>query len=540
MRKESMLDAIIISDSGDDTYSASSPLRLQIDGKVALIQYIKNYVENDGRIMAPVAGENENNWHTAPKLNGIRLLSYLQNQGFTAALIDSYFNERDHFIHLLRERPKAVIISTTFISNKDALVHLAKDIKGLDPDVFLIAGGPFVFTSYLLSDRLYDKNYDTESPKNDYLFLDVQDEPDIDLYIIDQRGENLLAEVLNCIKKDASLSNIPNTAYLNKHNQYVFSSRTVFAPTGISVDWEKLPERIFQTKVANIQASTGCPYNCEFCNFVKDKNHTFLKPLDQLVKELKQVARKGIKYIRFVDDNFRLGKSDLNTVCQRFIAENLDLKWMSFIRASTLSQTNFQLLKQSGCIEVQMGIESANPQILEGMNKKADPEMYKQVIKELLDIGINCSCCFIVGFPGETAETFADTMAFIQNIPEKNQKGEFYWSIYPFMLLPLSPIYEAEKKEQYNLKGYLNHWRHATMSSDTAHKYIKTAFQSIEAPTPIYSGDNMEMLNALSVDQRKKFLNLRHAWAKEALTNGIEKSRLIKDFAKFFQHWHSS
>ena len=529
-----MLDAIIISDSGDDTYSASSPLRLQIDGKIALIQYIRNYVENNGRIIPPVAGENENNWHTAPKLNGIRLLNYLKNQGIKAYLIDSYFNERNHFIHLLKERPKAVIISTTFISNKATLVHLARDIKELNPDLFLIAGGPFVFTSYLLSQRLHDKTYDTESPKKDYLFLDVDVEPKIDLYIIDQRGENLLSEVLDRLKINKSLENVPNTGYLDDYHQYVFSSRTDFFPTDISVNWEQLPETLFQSKVGNIQASTGCPYNCEFCNFVKDKRHTFIKPLDQLVEELKQVARKGIQYIRFVDDNFRLGKSDLNMVCRRIISEGLDLKWMSFIRASTLSETNFQLLKQAGCIEVQMGIESANQNILKGMNKQADPKMYKRVIQELLDIGINCSCCFIVGFPGETVETFEETLEFIQNIPEKNQLGEFYWSIYPFMLLPLSPIYEAEKRKQYSLNGYINHWKHATMSSDTAYHFIKTAFWRIESPTPIYSGDNMEMLNALSPEQRKNFLHLRHAWAKEALNNGIDKSRLVKDFAKFF------
>ncbi len=531
-----MLDAIIVADSGDDTYSATSPLRLKIDGKIALIQYVKNYIENNGRIIPSVAGENENNWHTAPKLNGIRLLNYLQREGFTAALIDSYFIQKTQFIGLLKEKPRAVIISTTFISNKAALFHLAEDIKALDPDVFIVAGGPFVFTSHLLLNRYFDKAYDTESPKDDFLFLNPQTEPNVDFYIIDQRGESLLAEVLNRLEKGASLDAIPNSAYLNKENEYIFSPRTELMLTDISVDWEKLPAHIFHSGVANIQASTGCPFNCEFCNFVKNKKHTILKSIDQLITEMKQLSRKGIRYVRFVDDNFRLGKSDLNTVCKRLVAEDLGLKWMSFIRASTLAQTDLELLKKAGCIEVQMGIESANPHILKNMNKQADPGMYSKVIKELLNVGINCSCCFIVGFPGETKETFEDTLAFIQNIPEKDQSGEFYWSIYPFMLLPLSPIYEPQKKAQYNLEGYMNHWKHATMSSENAHHCIKEAFQRIESPTPIYSGDNMEMLNTLPVDRRRNFLNLRHAWAKESLGDDFDKNRLINDFTELFQN----
>ena len=62
-----MLDAIIISDTGNDTFSISSSLRLKLDGRPAVIQNIINYLENDGKIVDPVKWENENNWHCAPK-----------------------------------------------------------------------------------------------------------------------------------------------------------------------------------------------------------------------------------------------------------------------------------------------------------------------------------------------------------------------------------------------------------------------------------------------------------------------------------------
>ena len=137
-----MLDAIIISDTGNDTYSVSSSLRLQIDGRPAVIQNIRNYLDNNGKITDPVRGEYENNWHCAPKLNGIYLLSDLEKDGFNVELIDSYYNERSKFIKLLENNPKAVIISTTFILNKNSLYYLARDIKSIANDVYFIAGGP--------------------------------------------------------------------------------------------------------------------------------------------------------------------------------------------------------------------------------------------------------------------------------------------------------------------------------------------------------------------------------------------------------------
>ncbi len=528
-----MIDAVIISDSGADTLSASSPLRLHLDGRIALIQEVRNYLENNGKIVAPVTGENEKSWHFAPKLNGIRLFSCLHRDGYHIALIDSYYKEREYFIKLLADNPKVVIISTTFIMNKKSLVKLVSDIRELAPDIFIIAGGHFIFSSYLLLDHRKDDTYDLMNPKDDFLFLSDDIRPDIDLYIIDRDGTPILSKALGLIKEGRPVKRLPNTASWDG-TAYVFSERKELDPDDMWVDWKNIPEHIFKHGVVNLQASVGCPFNCEFCNFVKDRKYTFLKPVDQLIKEIKDVSKRGIRYIRFVDDNFRLGKNDLNDVCKRFIKEDLDIKWMSFIRASTLENTDLELLKKSGCVEAQMGIESADATILKNMNKHASPDMYARVITRLLDAGINCSCCFIVGFPGETRDSFQRTVNFIDNIQKNGQEGMFFWSIYPFLLVPLSPVYEAEKKAEYHLEGYMAKWKHATMNSQEAFQHIKEAFLSIENASPIYSGDNIDMLHELSPDQRKGFVKIRHNLSKKFLTAPFDKTQVIKAFSKIF------
>lgn len=528
-----MMDAIIISDTGNDSFSASSPLRLQLDEKTALIQNVRNYLNNNGRMVTPITGENEKNWHCAPKLNGIRLFSYLHTAGFNVELIDTYFQERDHFIKMLDNNPKAVIISTTFIFNKNSLRELVKDIRSVAPDIFIIAGGPFVLSSYLLLQRSRDKDYDVTSPKDDFLFLSNESNPDIDLYIIDKYGEQILSEALDGIKKRTQVNHLPNTAHWNG-KEFVFSDQKDLPLPDIRVEWNSIPEKFFQLGVINIQASTGCPFNCEFCNFVKAKKYNFVKPLDQLVEELKEISDRGVKYVRFVDDNFRLGRNDLNEVCKRFIDERLDLKWMSFIRASALEKVDFDLLKRSGCVEAQIGIESADTEILKNMNKHADRDMYFSVITNLLDVGINCSACFIVGFPGETEATFKRTVDFIESIPKDSQKGIFFWSIYPFLVLPLSPSYESDRKAKYNLKGYMDKWEHSTMNSREAYQNIKTAFVKIKNASPIYSGDNIDMLMELPLRRRKEFMKVRHDLSKIFLTKPFDKSLVLSSFEKIF------
>jgi radical SAM superfamily enzyme YgiQ (UPF0313 family) len=372
------------------------------------------------------------------------------------------------------------------------------------------------------------------SPKDDFLFLSDDNTPDINLYIIDKYGEQILSEALGLLKKGKPVDHLPNTARWDG-KEHIFTDRKDLPLQDFGVAWSSIPEKYFKLKVMNVQASIGCPFKCEFCNFVKAKKYNFVKSLDQLVGELKEISDRGVKYVRFVDDNFRLGRNDLNEVCKRFIKERLNLKWMSFIRASSLTKVDFDLLRESGCVEAQIGVESADENILKNMNKNADPDMYFNVISRLLDNGISCSACFIVGFPGETEETYKRTIDFIDSIPNDSQEGNFFWSIYPFLVLPLSPAYEPEKKAQYKLKGYMDRWEHSTMTSMDAYQYIKKAFFEILNSSPIYSGDNIDMLMEIPLKRRKEFLKMRHYLSKKFLTEPFDKSLVISKFKNILQ-----
>ena len=106
------LDAILIADSGEDSLSGTNPLRLSLDGRTAYIQVILNYLEHQGQIVSPIGGDGKMSWSSAPKLNGIFLLSYLTKRNFDVELVNSYYDERDHFSSLLQQTPRVAIIST--------------------------------------------------------------------------------------------------------------------------------------------------------------------------------------------------------------------------------------------------------------------------------------------------------------------------------------------------------------------------------------------------------------------------------------------
>ena len=106
----------------------------------------------------------------------------------------------------------------------------------------------------------------------------------------------------------------------------------------ISIDWHQLPAQILANQVMPLQDSSGCPFHCRFCNFVKDPRAIFVRPIDDIVDDLKQLQSLGVRYVRFVDDNFRLGKRDLEQVCKRFIKERITIRWLTFLRADAVLQ----------------------------------------------------------------------------------------------------------------------------------------------------------------------------------------------------------
>jgi radical SAM superfamily enzyme YgiQ (UPF0313 family) len=296
------------------------------------------------------------------------------------------------------------------------------------------------------------------------------------------------------------------------------------------LNWNNLDDSFFSSKVVPMQTSNGCPYRCAFCNFTSDRRLVFSKSPDQVILELKAAARRGVKYVWFVDDNFMLGAGDLNNFLHQLADENPGVSWMSFIRANGLKNVDYQLLRRAGCVEVQLGLESADPGILHNMQKQADPDTYRMVIENLLKVGINCSCYFIFGFPGETAETAQRTRDFIMSIEHPELEGILQWSLYPFMLAPLSPIFEEDQRNRYGLTGALTHWSHATMNSEQAQQEVVKTILTTERSGAIYRSDNLPLLNTMTSRQKKAFFTVRNILSKKAMLRDLYSTEIAQAF----------
>jgi len=436
--------------------------------------------------------------YNTPYLAGIYLYNFLSRRGIECGLINFLDLELEQFEQFIKQSPKAIALSTTFLTNIRAVKDITEMIRKYSPDIKIILGGPLVYNSYLLYQRK-DSDYDTASCIRDYFFLNTEKffYEDIDLFIAEEQGEDTLWHVMESIINCKDYRHIPNTAYY-KNDKLIFTHRKPENNdfTEDIVSWKEVPDEYIYP-IFPVRGSRGCPFRCKFCNFSTGKTFR-LKDSNIIAQEISALIDTGkVKMIRFTDDNLFLNERYVEKYCDKIIEMGKEIKWTSFIRASSITKHNVRLLKDSGCILAQIGIESGDKNILREMNKKALPEDYLRVVELLNTHGISTQLYFIIGFPGETVQSIENTVQLINQFHSQGPAINELM-VFPFILAPLSPVYTTENRKRYNLQGYMTKWAHYTMTSAEAQEYARQLFLRVDNIFPHYGIEEF-----LTVEMRK-------------------------------------
>ena len=101
------------------------------------------------------------------------------------------------------------------------------------------------------------------------------------------------------------------------------------------------------------------------------------------------------------------------------IEEKLNLKWNTpnGIAVWTLDEKMLELMKESGCYEITVAVESGDEEVLKKIVKKpVDLKRTREMVKEIKKLGIETSGYFIIGFPQETKEQILNTINYARSL----------------------------------------------------------------------------------------------------------------------------
>ena len=168
-----------------------------------------------------------------------------------------------------------------------------------------------------------------------------------------------------------------------------------------------------------IQATRGCPWDCDFCAASKLYGPRYrIKPVERVLAEVDAVRELWRRpFLEFADDNTFVHRAwSKQLLCG--LADR-DVRYFTETDVSVADDEEMlDLLYESGCRQVLIGFESPGRAGLVGIDragwKSRQHGKYLEAIEKIQSRGVSVCGCFIVGLDSDTSAIFDDLRAFIE------------------------------------------------------------------------------------------------------------------------------
>lgn len=191
-----------------------------------------------------------------------------------------------------------------------------------------------------------------------------------------------------------------------------------------------------------VQTQRGCPYHCDFCAASIRLNPRFkTKPVDRVLAEIRRIKEIWPRpFIEFADDNTFADKAHSRNLVRAMIPEGL--RWFTESDISIARDPELlALLRESGCEQILIGLESPTVAGLDGIERKGNWKLrqidgYKRAITTIQDAGITVNGCFVLGLDGTDESSFDAVFDFVR------ESGLYEVQATLLTPFPGTPLYE--------------------------------------------------------------------------------------------------
>lgn len=311
------------------------------------------------------------------------------------------------FKYFAEFKPDVVGISSISTEYIEACRQMSAIVKGAAPDAIVIQGG--IIPTVVIETAMRDPNVD---------------------YWVMGEGERTLPELMNQLPGEPSTDGIAywdnGIVRINQVRDFIMDLDEIPLPDygnlnpldyGYMINKYAaglLPRRF---PYAITITSRGCPYQCIFCAAatVSGRRMRF-RSSRNVIEEVDSLYSQGIREVIFLDDHFLASRKRASEIMHGL--RNYDLTWKPVnVTIFHIDREILELMRESGCYQLTLSIESGNQDVLTNIIRK--PIKLMQVhpfIEEAKSLGFEIIANFVIGFPGETWEQIRETFSFAESI----------------------------------------------------------------------------------------------------------------------------
>ncbi|HLC22638.1 MAG TPA: radical SAM protein [Candidatus Nanoarchaeia archaeon] len=333
------------------------------------------------------------------------------------------------------------MIGITLIATRIKLSYAMVDrLKELYPRIYTVAGGTHVAS---FKEKVF----------RDCKGLD---------FAVKREGELTFLQLIDAVR--------------TKETDYSFIKGLIFKKDGAVVETEDMPmiddldalplpaydmfelEHYYawQRGVVPIVTSRGCPFRCVFCSINLTMGYKFrTRTPSNVVDELEYWYQNGMKRFDINDDEFSFFPKRVEEICDMIVARGLkiELRLFNGIRVTDVYPELLAKMKKAGFTAITYALESGSPKVLKNIKKAITVEQAMKAVEMTKEVGIETTCNFIIGHPGETYEDALMTLEAIKNVKADRL------NINNSVVYPATELYEwVSKNARFTLdvEEYLN------------------------------------------------------------------------------------
>ena len=179
-----------------------------------------------------------------------------------------------------------------------------------------------------------------------------------------------------------------------------------------------------------VQTKRGCPHNCCFCVYtVVEGKKVRVNPINEVIKEMKQLYEMGVRGFWFTDAQFiptRNNIKDAKLLLQAIKEQGWnDINWAAYIRADNIDRELAQLMVDTGMSYFEIGITSGSQELVRKMRLAYNLKTVLENCRMLVDAGFknHVSVNYSFNVFDETPNTIKQTIAYHRELENIFGKG---------------------------------------------------------------------------------------------------------------------
>ena len=259
-------------------------------------------------------------------------------------------------------------------------------------------------------------------------------------YGIRGEGEEAFPLFLKRLEEGGDIYSVPGCAFRKGGSFYAIPPSPVqdldqqALPAYDLLDWQlyagrKITPAIFTKR--------GCAFSCIYCPYSKlEGNRYRLKSPQRVLAEAHHIIQStGIRNVMICENNFNAPSKHAESICRALIAENADFQWgTGDLRPVGVNDDFCRLMEESGCFYANLSIESASEKMLRTMKRGYTVSRVRKSLEALNRSKIPFGVSLLLGAPGETPETIAETLGVLDDYEIPNGVwvtiGVYLWTDY--------------------------------------------------------------------------------------------------------------